>query len=408
MPRGLTTWGAHALHLRCFLYGLRPAIKNVTRLEIKSSSTESSAVESVATLLAPLALACPALQDLKLAGDFGKAFWADQLPPNLTHARFPSLPLVSFFPEHAPASCMSLLSCPNLTNLDVDLHALSPEMWRALPRSLTELRCCLAGGPPSNTKQLPNLLHLILCCHMFTQVDLCDAVAVLRTAPQLRSLEMSATASADNRQSSSCMTPHLHVRRHWPRDRCVPDLLFLNERVLAGLVVSSTFSEGGGFDGVMLSLPNDCVGNPEDGTAGFVASLPPLLAVQGLMLEEFEEADLSAIVPAIGVTFPSLRSLVIDMLQPNGEDEVLVDLGMHDLTPLAACPTLMHLSLEWAQVSPHQLLTLCLCLKSLEGLRLFYCSQSSTSDGEDLQRELEAQGSCVEVTIDSDKTTEKV
>lgn len=426
VTEGLNHWIAYKLNLGCFLYAMGPAIRSITQLRIQTQRMHSSPVEKIATLLCPLAQKCPAVRKLIIVGDIGRpmlkavgasccnlssleltgvsASAVQQLHlimPHLTHCCLPS-PTATAMPldgNKAPACCRGILSCITLTHLDIGLYTLTSKLWKALPFALQELTCCLTRKPPSSLRILPNLRRLKLQCHMVNQVNLCDAVAVIRVAPQLEGLELCGEGEA-SLESSSCIVPHLSVPVFTsnPGSR-VSDLVLLHQRVAAGLKVHSTLRGGGSFQGVLLSLLDDTLETGDEDAGGFVASFPPFPAFTGLMLEEFKRGDVSTASKALGAAFPNLTTLVIDLFSSTEQDEV-IELENRQLVNLGGCLVLQHLCLEYVKVTPIQLAMLCPRLPFLRSLHLKQCSDFTPVEGELLQSMLRDWGCDVDVSVD--------
>lgn len=125
-----------------------------------------------------------------------------------------------------------------------------------------------------------------------------------------------------------------------------PELIYLHERVVAGLEVSSELSSGRCYGGVVICLQHDRIGNQWGGPAGFLASLPVFPAFTGLFLEGADGDDVFNIT-SIPAKFPSLNSLVIDIIETASHSEVICEEG-HNLVSVRCCSALEHLSLHHA------------------------------------------------------------
>ncbi|MEW5317915.1 MAG: hypothetical protein WDW38_009177 [Sanguina aurantia] len=415
--------------MSCFLHAMRPAIQHITRLELDSGAMYSSS-DCLGQLLSLLAPACPALQQLTVTGDLGRrmlvAFGKNcsklsslevtdvscstlhqlhLIMPSLTHCRVPALPGTRPCDNTPPKCCLSLLSCTTLTHVDIGAGALTAKLWRALPLGLRELRCHLARKPPAGLKALPRLQTLHLECDRLGRVDVCDVVAVLRISPQLGKVQLwPGVIHEPCNWSYSISTPHLCLPSppSHPGTR-IPDLIHLNERVLAGLAVSSSSCRGDIlFEGVVVSLLDDELGDDERGTDGLVASLPPLTAFTCLILEEFRErGELSTVTKGLAAAFPNLETLVIDQSLQLSEAGGVVYMENSDLRGFAGLKLLQQLSLRCVHVEPMQLAMLCSRSASLASLWLRECTGfDDDGDAAALQELLRDWGSDVVVVAD--------
>lgn len=423
-PPGQFPWSGHRHQIYRFSQELKHPLSTVLQLEINANVIGAASLEVRSMMFLPLVQACPALLVLKLAGDPGQLLLAEcgarcnqifslqltDVPssvmkdvgvklPKLTHACIPAPSSRTSHAEFAPQSCLHLCLCASLTHLDVDVRILTPSMWDALPAGLRKLRCSAKASVPVGMRNLPNLKHLCLCCHSDAQVELWAAECLVVLAPRLKSLDLCVAGAAFH--GSNCVIPHLCVDRYTSRAACTGHLKFLNQREQAGLEFTTTFLTQGPNFGAVLSLANDQIGtDPLVDTPGFVASLPPLPGFRGLILEKFEAKELFSILPALAVTFTNISTLVIDMvLQTQQQSRWMVQLQSSDLTCLGACSVLKHLYLESVQITPHQILMLCPCLKALEFLRLFNCAKFSDDDWRTLRWALKVCGYGVQIFV---------
>lgn len=425
-------WGAHTLHLRSFTCGIPAAIRGITHLELTSSVTESKSVESVSLLLSLLAVACPSLHQLQIAGDYKRGMLASfgtscanlsclkvltnisddtlealhHIMPHLTHCccQLPELDDESAFstfnatslPDAGPC-CLSLLSCTSLTHLDLGCCGLTTEMWYALPLGLRQLRCSLSSNPPARLKTLANLKLFDCYCDDAMEVDLSIVVALLCAAPQLSGLHLSGWGH-DAQGEVRGPVRHTCVGVSCPLNDIL-ELFLLHDRILAGLSVSCTLPCGKHFQGVILSFWNieDSVVEEEElhgqRVSGYLATLPAFPAFTRL---EFwcpcSKSSKLPITPTIASVFPNLTFLLVNLDKSFTNDD-LVDLG--------ACTSLQHLAFNGARVTPVALAMLCTRLVALKTLRLTSCVGAGIpiTDGKELEHVLRAWGSKVEISV---------
>lgn len=411
-PRGLNSWNSYTQHLRCFTHGMGAAIRSITQLEIDTESMGSDTVERVAGMLSLLPPAIPALQHLQLAGNIGRgllvAFGAacsnifrltvadgvsceplaqlHLLIPGLTHCKVQAPPTTGDWLPQIASCCLPLLSCTSLTSVDVGHCTLPLEVWHALPPGLSKLHCAVAPEPLAGLRLMESLHHF--SCHCtFTGnlVEMCSLVAVLRVTPALVSLSVDGWGSESER-SSFLSEVYLTCAA-----ASVPDLVFFNARVTSGLVVTSTWCAGGASQGVNLSL-SLWADNAEYGDiTEFLAILPPLTAITGLILcSNLLRHSMTLVSRGIAAVFPNITALVLELPE---------SISTKDLTHLGSFTALQHLSLRDAEVTPASLAMLCSRLLALRELRLEGCGEFSDADGDSLQHLLHDWGSHTNVMI---------
>lgn len=405
------------MQLRIFLREMGAAFRSITQLGINTQSTYSSSNSDMSIMLLQLAAACPAMQRLQVWGDIGRdplaAFGAacpnlsclhlshelssqtlQQLHlilPSLTQVRVqppPSYRQYAFGQPPAGLYFLSLLTCASLTDIDVGHCSLTPEMWHALPTGLRALHCAFGREVICFSKTLDNLKYFGCYCQIDrNHVEGTCLVAVLHAAPGLLSLTLLGGGGRMNIKN-----PRTHmstvVMGCWPSD--LPDLMYLHDRVAAGLNVTSTLNNGEDFCGLYLTLWHEAPPGfgPNRVPAQFMASLPQLPAVSGLVLDVVEGIegalqDLSTLtISSIIARFPNLTHLTIS----HGDGT-----GLNKLVNLAACKGLQYLCLENVLVTPMQLAMLCSHLVYLKSVELNAC-KFSEDDGTALERLQKAWG----------------
>ncbi|MEW5319448.1 MAG: hypothetical protein WDW38_010599 [Sanguina aurantia] len=306
LPVCQTGQDAHTVQLRLFLMVMRTAIQNVWRLELTLTAMDHRSADDVAQLMDLVVLATPSLQQLKVTGFVSRALLASfgasctklcnlevsggptKLWQDL-HSIMPGVTELGVREFHRPyshvskraiASCLSQLSSTVLTHLNLGPFTPTLSMWNALPNRLKQLHCTLDGGIPDDVRVLDSLTHLTylrttrlgMPIHRANRFALRTLADILRLAPQLKSVTL--VGEVD----SAAPTPDIpHVMAECTRFT-FKNLLLLHERVLAGLVVTSTL--GPAAHGLHLHLWIE-----EGENAINVRSLQSRLARQGSLAE---------------------------------------------------------------------------------------------------------------------------
>lgn len=394
------------------------AIRSITRLELESQCMQSSSAADIAELLSLLAPACPAVQQLQVAGDIRRRVFAalgascnslsclqvkhgvtsealqqlHLLLPRLTHCSIAAqLPIDAAAAEQC---CLGLLSCSSLTHVNLGSRCLTPKMWRALPPGLRELQCSLECSPPTSTT-FPNLQH-VKCQYRLSDCDLelAKLVAFLRLAPELHTLLLSLNErepSEDHSHGEISVDTAAHLAVPCSSGS-IQDLLYLHERVMAGLAISSAFRGGGVSKGVNICMEDneDDVGFQDDGIAGFLAMLPAMPAFSRLILwSMIAQPSFASITQGVTAAFPNITSLAIELAQT---------VTSENLTHLGALSALQHLYVNEAHVTTSSLIMLCNRMPHLKVLTLEECDVS-VHDGEVLQSLLRHWGSTVKISV---------
>lgn len=420
------THTAHAEQLHSFLRVMGPAIKTVQTLELSLTSLPSALVEELTPMLAPLLLACRAVQ-LKVIGPISRESLAalgascsnpctlevsavpiaavqglQKIMPRLSHL------LVHQFnrphahiSQRALACCLSQLSSTVLTELNLGPFTPTLGMWTALPQGLKRLHCSLDGGIPDDVRVLASLSHLSHLrhtshdqrVHRNNRLALKTLADILSLAPQLSSITLVGDASCD---SDDVDIPHIMVEC---TDANIPNLILLHSRVQAGLVITSNLGPGTETSGLLLHL---WIEDGEDdeywckpGIASYLGSLPRFPAFTAVMVEDLcERMQDECVSDQLSKCFPSLTSL--DMRQDYGMSPKEHEIGNpHALT------TLQNLTLH-GQAGPddlEDLAEICARVPSLRTLKLA-CSGTVPAEAKvSLQAMLQAQGSILDVTL---------
>lgn len=408
---GLNGWAAQTLQLRCFLHSMAASVSSITTLGIDILGVSNSSAGEVSLLLSLLAPACPALQHLQLTGDVGRGLLAalgacsskltslevmhgvssealqqlHLLLPSLTHCRVEGTP-TSWRNSHTRPCCLSLLSCISLTSLDVGSCSLTLEMWHALPESLRELGCSLPKEPLVGLRLLKSL-HLFRYCCNFTGnlVHVNCLVPVLREAPNLECLVMS--NGKDNNHGSN-----LVFQFYSPcASSSIPDLVYLHDRILSGLAVTSTLHgvqrkhsgvtlEFWMYEGNMGEYPS---------MAEYLAALPHFPAFKGVNLDGgMQGLSMESLMQGVKAVFPNLEVLGLAKAIRN-----------RDLTHLNLFTALQYLTLGGAQVSLVALSILCTQMPQIKVLCLNWCEGLSSTNGRELQSTLHDLDHAVEVLV---------
>lgn len=380
-------------------------------------------------MLAILATACPALQQLQVSGQMTREVLAafgssckrlsslrimsglstdtieklHLIMPQLTHCHLSipddwlSQPNRHSFRPVGPC-CKSLSSCTTLTHLDIAIGActLSCSDWSALPPALIELKCALQtfsfdGEQPAAVaclQPLSKLQNLVCHCTRSGKRSPAILVAALRLAPSLQNLILSnvwkRAQQGDGELTWIPMSCQLST---------IPDLVSLHSRISAGLKVTYTPNGVHGFQGINISLFDDnyydtAIQNIENVFSGseeeeeeqesdvitidkyvkiskFLAHLPPLPSFTHLTLS----------VLCLQEPF-SWTAAKIPQAFPELTSLVLkffISNQIESLAALGACTGLQHLTLEFSVLAPALMAPLCQHLTSLKELRLHEC-----------------------------------
>lgn len=402
-----------------FLSEMGPAIRSITRLELESTFVYGNSTEAVAVLLTQLAPACPALQQLRVTGDIGRPVFAalgascnslsclelmrgvsDEaiehlhlLLPRLTRARYTDARVLRSNPLIGYQLCNSLSESTSLTHLDIGPSILSQGMWDILPIGLRELHCSLQGDPPKceGHRTYPALQHIKSQCGPGRQLKLSVLAAVLRLAPALQSVSL--TYKVDELSFSgilACSVAKLSVNCS---PNSIPDLIFVHERVMAGLSVTAALHGEKPVDGTCLFVKHNAPdqASQECEVEEFMLMLPPLPAVNSLVLWSVTgQSSIPSITQGITSSFPNLTSLSVELHTP---------VSNADLLHLSSLTGLQHLALDEACVTTASLLMLCNRMPQLQSLCLQDCEGLDVSDGEELQQVLHDWGLAVKVKI---------
>lgn len=275
--------------------------------------------------------------------------------------------------------CLAVVSCTTLISLDVGFCSLSSEMWHSLPPGLKELRCSLVQEPIANLRCHEGLTLFGCYCQLCgTHAEGPSLAAVLRAAPGLRSLILIGRSWED-------VTSRVPTVAFDCSPFALPALIYLHDRVSAGLVMAATVENVVIFEGVYLTFWHKTPPGENREAARFLASLPPLPAVEGLVLDVIEayqfyaENHLDTLVTSfIAVKFPSLTHLTIS----HGDS-----INITHLVDFLACKDLSHLCIRFGQVTRVQLATLCSHLRHLKVVELVAC-EFSENEGECFERQL--------------------
>lgn len=387
---------------------MQAVIRGVKHLDIMTPSITSTSAEAMTKLLSLLVAAFPALQHLCVNGDVGTNLLAlfgagcfklsslkvmteltgdspqhlNMIMPRLTHCVCgftdpPSFPTRNSHPSKAGPLCLAFLSCLNLTHLDVGPLTPSPDMWHALPPRLSHMHCALSIGPPAGLHMLENLQQLELYCTDKLGINLAFLVSVLRVAPQIWNLHLSDVVREVNFMDYRDQEFETNQSRIGVsctascRQDSILDLIFLHNRVLAGLKVTSHSLKGGGYKGVSFTLRSGeptqvdrCNANnldPKDDISMLVNQLPILQAFNGVELFCDPMCGHHLMLSSLAVKFPNLWSLRLHSCSITEYD---------DLVPLRACTVLQHLALLDTDVTLLDATMLCTHLRSLKELVL--------------------------------------
>lgn len=177
------------------------------------------------------------------------------LLPRLTHCSIVVRLLVIAAADEQ--CCLGLLSCSSLTHVNLGSRCLTPQMWRALPSGLRELQCSLECTPPTSTT-FPDLQHVKCQCSLSNcDLELAKLVLFPRLAPELTTLllllnDRGVYEDLSRVEIAFCTAAHLAIAIP-----CSPgsiqDLLYLHERVMAGLAITSAFRGGVVSNGVKIA-----------------------------------------------------------------------------------------------------------------------------------------------------------
>lgn len=416
---------------------MQAAIRSLTHVKFTFPySIHSKTAEPMTLLLSQIAPMCPALQKLQITGEFSRGLLVafgescinlsylklvtgsseslQQLSlvmPHLTHCsyRVPHTePLVGSYDgdaveyfrleevlETAEPCCVALFSCATITHMDIGFIALSDGIWDALPEALQSLRCSVDGfGVCNASLKAEKLQQLEICCIDGYETSLRELVQILSLAPAVKGLNLLGW----DQDKAGCW--HVTNDAHLFIDvdltsQGILDLVFLHDRVLAGLSVTAEDLEGRIVAGVSLFMARYELGNTDDLLKEFMAKLPPFPAFCGLKVccpPRDPSTQAPSITKLITAAFPGLTSLRII-------DHVIQD---RDLLHLKECAALQYLRLPSAGVSSAALEDLCTRLNSLEVLRLrgHHSRDVPVNYGAALQRTLREGGSNVKIMTD--------
>lgn len=398
----------HSLQLRCFMLGLGDAIRGISHLQIRLQPVESSSYYGVDELLLNLAEACPAVQVLQIAGNIGRSVLTafgvscsnllrlevmegvtseplgqlDLDLPNLTQCTVTAPPCIDGHVQEADPCCLALMSSTSLTHLDVGLSILTLEMWQALPSGLRSLHCALQDEPHAGLQILENLLHFECYCDpRMNFVDLCSLVSILRIAPGLKSVNLCNKVRIGSGWSTVISDMVCEFAPH-----NIPELVYLHDRILSGLQVTSYVIGGQTFAGLNLGLCEHGLDeeNHDRMITEYLAMLPPFPAITGLSLSCYsKQKSMPAIIQGVAKVFPKLVSLVL-YVEGDGSSDGCLKHG--NIKHLEACTSLHQLSLEGDKIDPMSVVLLCSRLPSLKVLRLKECADLSAEHITSLQQ----------------------
>lgn len=358
----------------------------------------------IAAVLVPLAHICPTLQHLRVSGEIGSpllaAFGAaciqltsmdiedlpvytsqrlSELLPQVTSTRMTLKLRNGDYQDSLDSYHLALSSCSTLTRLDIPGIALTAKLWRALPPSIQELHIgphdygipIEEVFPPSDADgsmpgglQLPNLKEVVF---QDSLMHLSQLARILRAAPRMQ-----------------------RVGTHdvWVPCRVdqIPDLVLVNQRMAAGLVVSHScvyrHPDHKHGEGLVLQLKGLSDNGPESAASLFLASLPVFEQILNIRLGDFTLPQAAQLARA----FCRLR-----MLGSFSTEEAHLDSSSFPC--LAVFPSLEILSLSY-WYSAAELAALCLCIPSLRYLNV----SLSPADREPLIEILDAWGRDVVVS----------
>lgn len=396
--------------------GMMAAIGSITRLSISIPPCAIGNTQGVdpSFLLFRLAAACPALQHLQVEGvtrDLISAFGTScsslyslqvmggipsesllhlhLILPSLTHCLVEAPLFAPMATSVVARPCtLAVLSCASLTDLDIGCSSLTRAMWQALPLGLRRLQCAINGDVPSLSNPLTSLTSFTCHCPCHAGVSLRNMVQLLRMAPMLQHIIL------------SCQAEEAGDFSMWLVGRCLPstftNLVYLNERALAGLIVNLLPFNGPQIQGINVRLwASDAThedGEPQDGSIeDFFAQLPPLKGITGLRVSnEDTNGDDRVLAGMIADLFPNVDVLDLEL-------EGVIS-SIH-LTHLGRCVVLRHLTLRGAIVCPSSLSILCTKLTALKDLCLIDCGLFTAEDGVLMEEQLRVWGMDVSVSV---------
>lgn len=314
--------------VQSFIAAVGPALVTVSSMAIKCRKRLSGfhiPGLDVASVLGPLASACPRLQKLKVTGDvgvplltaFGSACGSltfletfnvpaetlERLGELIPRVRSTEIALFwdDLFnyeeedAENPEEFLLAISSCSTLTSLNIGVRDLTQDVWLALPPSIEKLHAgeyCISDAletqqqQPPKQPRLPNLRKVV---SIHENIPLCSVANLLSASPGLQELAIGDVWVPCNVSS-------------------IPHLVVVNERLgHADLTVRDSYMRGdSGWpkDGMLLSLIDV---EDETPTSLFVSKLPVLEHFKSMQLQTMEEPLLTGLATA----FPRLDTLLV-------------------------------------------------------------------------------------------------
>lgn len=354
-----------------FISGVASSLVTVTTLNLATHTSErltaavkGALTQSLSTMLASLAPACPQLQNLVVSGVLSEEsveqFAAHcphicqldvepgtisvhalqqlhQLLPKLHsftfHERFdfdePSPGYRRAFPAAVKTAAAALSSCVSLKHLNLACCDLDSSMWEQLPPNLESLCGSSCDAPPAT---LDRKLRSLLTLKMGEPSRLLDVNRILLMAPNLKSLDL----EVDIDCALDVQSP-LHLGR-------------LRERLQKGLLVG------------MLSLTDD-THMTHSKYLSQIQPLPGPLCVQLMQTSPLKEGDCLA---ELGRAFPGLKTLHV----------FTIKIFDHALFGLFSCTSLRVLDFyDCDRITPPGVMMMCTKMPWLETVTFHTCEQ---------------------------------
>lgn len=348
-----------------------PALKSISTLEISYAEDPQFPIDNVgrdiATLLSSIVGICSLVRTLKVQGEVGAPLLAAlgasckhltrlevadiapktaerllELLPNVTSTKMKVFDSMGEHNDYCPQHLLAISACSTLGTLDMPDTDMNEQTWRALPPSIRKLSFLGTQQTQLYPASVPAELRLpsLVEVQCRGSLPLGQLVRLLRAAPKLEVIVMS------------------HVTAPRSVDQ-IPDLVFLHQRVSAGLTVRSMRAHPQReTDAMILQLTDLPTSHKESANPGaFMQRLP--------VFERFSSVELETAQPSLfeemGRVFPRLVTFNVTKLMPSATFPKLAAFqSMEKLT----------LTITWSKFTVLELGAMCLKIPLLQHVKV--------------------------------------